>query len=70
MIFPSEGEKCPAGFYFLDKTPSKGSANLNCGSLNSPEVFICFRRGRDKPPLVDIGYDYSFFSRKMLHERI
>lgn len=31
-------------------------ADLNHGSLRSPEVFLCFRRGRDKPPLVDIGY--------------
>lgn len=30
-------------------------ANLNSGSLRSPEVYLCYRRGRDKPPLVDIG---------------
>lgn len=37
--------------YFLSAYP----ANLNSGSLRSPEVFLCYRRGRDKPPLVDIG---------------
>lgn len=30
-------------------------ADLNHGSLRSPEVFLCYRRGKDKPPLVDIG---------------
>ena len=30
-------------------------ADLNYGSLRSPEVFLCYRRDRDRPPLVDIG---------------
>lgn len=30
-------------------------ADLNHGSLRSPEVFLCYQRGRDKPPIVDIG---------------
>lgn len=33
------------------------SADLNHGSLRSPEVYLCYRRGKDKPPLVDIGYE-------------
>ena len=31
------------------------SADLNHGSIRSPEVLLCYKRGWDKPPLVDIG---------------
>ena len=31
------------------------TADLNYGSIRSPEVFLCYRRGRERPPLFDIG---------------
>ncbi|XP_026683814.1 DENN domain-containing protein Crag-like [Diaphorina citri] len=37
------------------RTSTGLSADLNHGSFKSPEVFLCYRRGRDKPPLVDVG---------------
>lgn len=55
VLFPTLGEKIPEGFVLLDATPTGLPADLNHGSVRSPEVYICYRRGRDKPPLVDIG---------------
>lgn len=34
-------------------------ADLNHGSLRSTECFLCVKRSRDKPPLVDIGVMYE-----------
>lgn len=56
VIFPALGECCPEGYEVLDKTVSGNfNADLNHGSLKTNECFLCYRRGRDKPPLVDIG---------------
>ena len=55
VIFKSLGEEPPEGFECIEFTPSGLPANLNHGSLRSPSCFLCFRRGRDKPPLTDIG---------------
>lgn len=55
VIFPSLGEKLPQGYEMIRYTPTGLTADLNHGSLRSIECFVCFRRGRDKSPLVDIG---------------
>ncbi|VDD87018.1 unnamed protein product [Enterobius vermicularis] len=55
VIFPSLGEKVPDGFECIESTPSGHPADLNYGSIRTPPVFICYRRGYHKPPLVDIG---------------
>lgn len=55
ILFPGLGEEVPDGYELLETTPTGLPANLNHGSLRSAECFICFRRGRDRPPLVDIG---------------
>lgn len=55
IIFPALGETCPEGFTLLTKTVTGFPADLNHGSLRTNECYICYRRGRDKPPLVDIG---------------
>ena len=52
------GEVSPPGYSCIELTPTGLSANLNHGSLRAPEMFICFRRGRDQPPIVDIRFDY------------
>nr|XP_018916356.1 PREDICTED: C-myc promoter-binding protein isoform X2 [Bemisia tabaci] len=59
VIFPSLGETVPDGFTVIETTPTGLSADLNHGSIRSPEVFLCYRRGRDKPPLIDIGVMYD-----------
>ena len=55
IIFPALGETCPEGYELLESTVTGFRADLNHGSLRTEECFLCFRRGRDKPPLVDIG---------------
>ncbi|XP_037068217.1 LOW QUALITY PROTEIN: C-myc promoter-binding protein-like [Pollicipes pollicipes] len=58
VIFPAE-EPVPSGFRCIEKTPTGLSADLNHGSIRSPEVLLCYKRGWDKPPLVDIGVLYD-----------
>ncbi len=55
VIFKNKGEIPPDGFTCVETTPSGFSADLNSGSLRSESCFLCYRRGRDKPPIVDIG---------------
>lgn len=55
VIFPALGEHCPEGYTLLEQTVSGFPADLNHGSLRTNECYLCYRRGRDKPPLVDIG---------------
>lgn len=55
VIFPALGEYCPEGYTLLEQTVSGFPADLNHGSLRTNECYLCYRRGRDKPPLVDIG---------------
>ncbi|XP_023245417.1 DENN domain-containing protein 4C-like isoform X2 [Copidosoma floridanum] len=65
IIFPALGETCPEGFTLLEYTVTGFKADLNHGSLRSEECYLCFRRGRDKPPLVDIGVLYDGKERIM-----
>lgn len=58
IIFPGLEETLPEGYELLERTPTDLPANLNHGSLRSAECYLCFRRGRDRPPLVDIGNDF------------
>uniref|UniRef100_A0A8C6HJL7 DENN domain containing 4C n=1 Tax=Mus spicilegus TaxID=10103 RepID=A0A8C6HJL7_MUSSI len=65
VIIRSAGETVPEGYTCVEATPSALQANLNYGSLKSPELFLCYRRGRDKPPLTDIGVLYEGKERLM-----
>ncbi|KAI6211821.1 hypothetical protein M3Y96_00475000 [Aphelenchoides besseyi] len=55
VIFPSLGETVPKGYSCIDTTPSGHPADLNHGSFRTNSVFLCYKRGYHKPPLVDIG---------------
>ncbi|KAF5279524.1 hypothetical protein FQR65_LT03346 [Abscondita terminalis] len=59
IIFPSLDEVAPPGYEIIKHTPTGLSADLNHGSLRSIECFICFKRDRNKPPLIDIGVMYE-----------
>ncbi|XP_038626145.1 DENN domain-containing protein 4C isoform X2 [Tachyglossus aculeatus] len=59
VIIKSAGETVPEGYTCVEATPMALQANLNYGSLKSPELFLCYKRGRDKPPLTDIGVLYE-----------
>lgn len=49
------GEETPPGFHCIEFTPYGLPADLNHGSIRAPEMYLCIRRGRDVPPLTDIG---------------
>lgn len=55
VVIRSLGEEVPLGFSCIEETPSGHSADLNNGGLMAPQIFLCYRRGRDKPPLTDLG---------------
>lgn len=59
VINKSAGETVPEGFTCIDSTYSGQPANLNHGSLKSPELFLCYKRSRGKSPLIDIGVLYE-----------
>ncbi|XP_076443222.1 C-myc promoter-binding protein-like isoform X3 [Babylonia areolata] len=65
VINRSAGEKIPKTFQCLETTPSGFPANLNHGAIRCPDLFICYKRGRDKPPLRDIGILYEGKERVM-----
>ena len=55
VVVRSLGEEVPAGFACVETTPTGLSADLNSGGIMAPQIFLCYRRGRDKPPLTDLG---------------
>ena len=55
VIFKGLGEHCPIGYTCIETTPGGHVADLNNGNFKSPNIQICYRRGDDKPPLVEIG---------------
>ncbi|XP_041041745.1 DENN domain-containing protein 4C isoform X2 [Carcharodon carcharias] len=59
VIIKSAGENVPEGYTCIESTPTGLQANLNFGSLKSPEMHLCYKRGREKPPLIDIGVLYE-----------
>ncbi|KAK7152076.1 hypothetical protein R3I94_008420 [Phoxinus phoxinus] len=60
VVIRSLGEEVPRGFTCVECTPSGLSAELNGGSLMGPQIFLCYRRGRDKPPITDLGILYEW----------
>ncbi|XP_055635236.1 DENN domain-containing protein Crag isoform X1 [Toxorhynchites rutilus septentrionalis] len=65
VFFPSLGEKIPADYEILENTPTGLLADLNYGSVRTTACFLYYRRGKDKPPLVDIGVMYEGAERIM-----
>ncbi|XP_024143595.1 DENN domain-containing protein 4C isoform X4 [Oryzias melastigma] len=59
VINKTAGETVPEGFTCIETTYTGQPANLNHGSLKSPELFLCYKRGRGKPPLTDVGVLYE-----------
>lgn len=60
VVIRSLGEEVPRGYTCVECTPSGLPAELNGGSLMGPQIFLCYRRGRDKPPLTDLGILYEW----------
>lgn len=54
VLNANENESVPVGFLLVDKTVGGLPADLNHGSFNAPCMYICIRRGKDKPPIVRV----------------
>ncbi|KAL3993367.1 tripartite motif-containing protein 21 [Sarotherodon galilaeus] len=63
VVIRSAGEEVPPGFTCIETTPTGQSADLNNGALMAPQILLCYRRGRDKPPLTDLGVLYEWKER-------
>lgn len=63
VIIKSLGEEVPRDYTCIDVTPTGLSADLNNGSLVGPQIYLCYKRGRDKPPLTDLGVLYDWKER-------
>lgn len=59
VIFKGLGEVCPVGYTCIENTPSGLTADLNHGNFKSQNIFICYKRGFEKPPLVELGVFYE-----------
>ena len=59
VIIPIKGEEVPDDYECIEFTPNNHSADLNHGSIKSPSIYLCFKRGTDQPPLTDIGVYYE-----------
>ncbi|XP_042860658.1 DENN domain-containing protein Crag-like isoform X3 [Penaeus japonicus] len=70
VINRSLGEVVPDGFTCIETTPNGFVANVNHGALRASEIFLCYRRGRDKQPLVDVGVLYEGRERVMADSQI
>ncbi|XP_047482881.1 DENN domain-containing protein Crag-like isoform X2 [Penaeus chinensis] len=70
VINRSLGEVVPDGFTCIETTPTGFVANVNHGALRASEIFLCYRRGRDKQPLVDVGVLYEGRERVMADSQI
>lgn len=55
VIAKGLGEEVPEGFTCIERTLGGHSAELSAGLINNPHLFLCYRRGRDKPPILDLG---------------
>ncbi|KAK2845148.1 hypothetical protein Q5P01_011807 [Channa striata] len=52
-------EEVPEGFTCIEKTLGGHSAELSAGLINNQHLYLCYRRGRDKPPILDLGVLYE-----------
>lgn len=59
VIVRSQGEEVPHGFTCIERTTSGNPIELNAGLLNNPQMYICYKRGRDKLPIVELGVHYD-----------
>nr|XP_057932989.1 C-myc promoter-binding protein-like isoform X2 [Doryrhamphus excisus] len=63
VVIRSMGDEVPPGFTCIETTPNGHSADFNNGGLMAPQVFLCYRRGCDKPPLTDLGVLFEWKER-------
>ena len=52
----ARNEKVPPGFTKIEATPNGRSANINPLVIKSGPIYLCYKCGSDKPPIVEIRY--------------
>ncbi|XP_074836988.1 DENN domain-containing protein 4B isoform X2 [Carettochelys insculpta] len=55
VVIHSQGEEVPQGFTCIERSTSGHPVDLNASLLHSPQMYICYKRGRAKPPLIELG---------------
>ncbi|KAM9293981.1 DENN domain-containing protein 4B [Gastrophryne carolinensis] len=60
VIIRSLLEEVPQGFTCIERTPGGHSADLSSSLLPfNQQMFLCYRRGRDRPPITELGVFYD-----------
>ncbi|XP_053560137.1 DENN domain-containing protein 4B isoform X2 [Bombina bombina] len=59
IIIRSLSEEVPHGFTCIENTPGGHAADLSSGLLTNQQMYLCYRRGRDKPPITELGLHYD-----------
>lgn len=55
VIARALGEEVPQGYTCIQASAGGHPLELSAGLLGGTQPVICYRRGRDKPPLVELG---------------
>lgn len=55
VIARALGEEVPQGYTCIQASTGGHPLELSAGLLGGTQPVICYRRGRDKPPLVELG---------------
>lgn len=55
VIARALGEEVPQGYTCIQSSAGGHPLELSAGLLGGTQPVICYRRGRDKPPLVELG---------------
>ncbi|XP_036870473.2 DENN domain-containing protein 4B isoform X6 [Manis javanica] len=59
IIARALGEEVPQGYTCIQASVGGHPLELSAGLLGGTQPVICYRRGRDKPPLVELGVLYE-----------
>ncbi|XP_044942840.1 DENN domain-containing protein 4B isoform X3 [Mustela putorius furo] len=59
VIARALGEEVPQGYTCIQTSAGGHPLELSAGLLGGTQPVICYRRGRDKPPLVELGVLYE-----------
>ncbi|XP_012588835.1 PREDICTED: DENN domain-containing protein 4B isoform X2 [Condylura cristata] len=59
VIARALGEEVPHGYTCIQSSTGGHPLELSAGLLGGTQPVICYRRGRDKPPLVELGVLYE-----------
>ena len=66
VIARALGEEVPQGYTCIQTSAGGHPLELSAGLLGGTQPVICYRRGRDKPPLVELGVLYEGKERPKL----